>query len=67
LTVSSRSNNLRAPHFEDLLEFTFHFMRGMALQRIQRDDDTERRRLFELWKRLVSACLESSEQRGRTH
>jgi len=56
----------RAPHFEDLLELTFHVMRGMALQRILRDDDTERRRLFELWKRLVSACLESSEQKRRT-
>ena len=49
----------RAPHFEDLLELTFHVMRGMALQRILRDDDTERRRLFELWKRLVSECLAS--------
>jgi AcrR family transcriptional regulator len=47
-----------APHFEDLLELTFHVMRGMALQRILRDDDTERRRLFELWKRLVSASLD---------
>ena len=56
----------RAPHFEDLLELTFHVMRGMALQRILRDDDTERRRLFELWKRLVSACLESTEQRECT-
>jgi len=29
----------------------------MALQRILRDDDTERRRLFELWKQLVSESL----------
>ncbi len=56
----------RAAHFEDLLELTFHVMRGMALQRILRDDDTERRRLFELWKSLVSACLDSSEQKGST-
>jgi len=56
----------RAPPFEDLLELTFHVMRGMALQRILRDDDTERRRLFELWKRLVSACLESTEQKEGT-
>ena len=40
-----------------LLELTFHVMRGMALQRILRGDDTERRRLFELWKRLVSDSL----------
>jgi AcrR family transcriptional regulator len=56
----------RAAHFEDLLELTFHVMRGMALQRILRDDDTERLRLFELWKRLVSACVESPEQKERT-
>ena len=56
----------RAPHFEDLLELTFHVMRGMALQRILRDDDTERRRLFELWKRLMSASLETPGQKERT-
>lgn len=55
----------RAEHFEDLLELTFHVMRGMALQRILRDDDTERRRLFELWKRLVSECLASPVQKER--
>jgi hypothetical protein len=55
----------KAPHFEDLLELSFHIMRGMALQRILRDDDTERRRLFELWKRMVYACLESPEQKER--
>jgi len=43
--------------FGALLELTFHVMRGMALQRILRDDDTERRRLFELWKHLVSESL----------
>ncbi len=53
----------RAPHFEDLLELTFHVMRGMAMQRILRDDDSQRRRLFELWKKLVSACLESPVQK----
>jgi AcrR family transcriptional regulator len=46
-----------ASDFGALLELTFHMMRGMALQRILRDDDTERRRLFELWKRLVSESL----------
>jgi AcrR family transcriptional regulator len=47
----------QASHFAALLELTFHMMRGMALQRILRDDDTERRRLFEIWKRLVSESL----------
>ena len=41
------------PEFEAVLELTFHVMRGMALQKILRDDDKERRRLFEIWKRLV--------------
>jgi len=56
----------RAAHFEDLLELTFHVMRGMALQRILRDDDSQRRRLFELWKRLVSECLASPPSKERT-
>ena len=43
--------------FEDVLELTFYTIRGMALQRILRDDDTERRRLFELWKKMVSDAL----------
>ena len=59
------SEATKAPHFEDLLELSFHIMRGMALQRILRDDDTERRRLFELWKRMVYACLESPVQKER--
>jgi AcrR family transcriptional regulator len=52
--------------FGALLELTFHVMRGMALQRMLRDDDTERRRLFELWKRLVSSALEAAPTRGET-
>ena len=31
--------------------------RGMALQRILRDDDTDRRRVFEVWKRLMAVVL----------
>jgi AcrR family transcriptional regulator len=47
----------RAAEFQDLLELTFHVVRGMALQRILRQDDSERRRLFEVWKRMVAATL----------
>jgi AcrR family transcriptional regulator len=54
-----------ASDFGALLELTFHMMRGMALQRILRDDDTERRRLFELWKRLVSESLGRGKGRER--
>ncbi|HXZ84635.1 MAG TPA: TetR/AcrR family transcriptional regulator [Myxococcota bacterium] len=51
--------------FAEALELTFHVMRGMALQRILRDDDTERRRLFELWKRLVSEHLAGAPREER--
>ena len=52
----------RERDFAAALELTFHVMRGMALQRILRDDDTERRRLFELWKRLVSQYLSGAKE-----
>jgi len=48
-----------APDFQPLVELTLHLVRGMALQKILRDDDSERRRLFDLWKQLVSAHLQS--------
>jgi AcrR family transcriptional regulator len=54
-----------ARDFGALLELTFHVMRGMALQRILRDDDTERRRLFELWKQLVSESLGRTKGREK--
>jgi AcrR family transcriptional regulator len=44
-------------HFDDVLELTFYVMRGMALQKILKDNDTERRRLYEVWKRLVAEAL----------
>jgi len=53
----------RERDFAAALELTFHVMRGMALQRILRDDDTERRRLFELWKRLVSEYLSGAKEK----
>ena len=43
--------------FDDVLELTFYVMRGMALQKILKDNDTERRRLYEVWKRLVAQEL----------
>jgi hypothetical protein len=43
--------------FDDVLELTFYVMRGMALQKILKDNDTERRRLYEVWKRLVAEAL----------
>ena len=49
--------------FGDLIELTIHMLRGMALQRILRGDDSERRRHFELWKRIV---LEITARRNPT-
>ena len=43
--------------FDDVLELTFYVMRGMALQKILKDNDSERRRLYEVWKRLVAEAL----------
>ena len=42
-----------ARRFEELSELTLHLLRGMALQRILRDDDRERRRQFNLWKKIM--------------
>ena len=47
----------RISHFDDALELSFYVIRGMALQKILKDDDTERRRLYEIWKRLVADAL----------
>jgi len=40
--------------YEELVELSLHLLRGMALQRILRDDDSERRRHFDHWKKLVN-------------
>ncbi len=47
--------------FEDLVALTVHLLRGMAVQRILREDDAERRRHFELWKRIVLEIVERPE------
>ena len=44
--------------FEDLVALTIHMLRGMAVQRILREDDSERHRHFELWKRIVLQIVE---------
>lgn len=45
---------------QDMLELSFHVIRGMALQRILKNDDSERRRLFEVWKRMVAVSLDEN-------
>lgn len=46
-----------AERFDDVLQLTMHLARGMALQRILRSDDTERRRLLALWREMAAAAL----------
>ncbi|MDD9933361.1 MAG: TetR/AcrR family transcriptional regulator [Myxococcales bacterium] len=45
--------------YEDLVTLTLHLLRGMALQKILKDDDENRRRLFELWKTMAREYLTS--------
>jgi AcrR family transcriptional regulator len=47
--------------YRDQVELTLYMLRGMALQRILRPDDGERRRLFGLWKRMVANALSPEE------
>jgi AcrR family transcriptional regulator len=43
--------------FVDVLQLTLHLMRGMALQRLMRPDDTERERLYGVWKHMAKARM----------
>ncbi len=43
---------------EDLVALTTHMLRGMGVQRILREDESERNRHFELWKRIVLQITE---------
>ena len=52
------------PRFEELMQLTLHMVRGMAVQRILRRDDSERRRLFRTWKGLVQTLLERELEQG---
>lgn len=46
--------------YQDYIELTLHLLRGMALQRILRRDDSERRRLFQLWTSMVVGALKTA-------
>ena len=50
---------------EDLIRLSIHLMRGMALERLLRADDRERRRHFELWKRVAVAIVDDNAVRPR--
>ncbi len=46
------------PDFELMMHLTVHMMRGMALQKILKDDDRHRRKALQLWERMMSSMLE---------
>ncbi|HEX7480552.1 MAG TPA: hypothetical protein VF331_22320 [Polyangiales bacterium] len=48
----------RAAH-HDQIELTLYMLRGMALQKILRRDDAQRRWLFEVRKKMVASALQS--------
>jgi len=66
LYASLAGASARQERFADVLQLTLHLMRGMALQRILRASDTERRRLYELWKSMASAALPNRPSHART-
>ena len=45
------------PRFDAVLELSLHMARGMALQKILRDDDVARRRSLDLWREMASHAL----------
>lgn len=47
----------QTPRFEEILDLTLHLARGMAVQKILRQDDGARRRLLEVWKQMARAHL----------
>jgi AcrR family transcriptional regulator len=53
-----------AARFEDAVQLTLYMMRGMALEKILKDDDTERRRLLDFWKQLMAGVLTVPEAVG---
>ena len=46
----------------DLVQLSVHLMRGMALQRILKADERERRRHLAVWKQVVRTVLETPRQ-----
>jgi AcrR family transcriptional regulator len=53
----------RQEGFTDLLQLTLHLMRGMALQRLIREDDGERLRLYGVWRRMARLYLDAAPAR----
>lgn len=66
LTAEVSSIAASDERFEDLIELTVHMLRGMSLQQILREDDSKRRRHFELWKRMVLQTIEQHETNSQS-
>jgi AcrR family transcriptional regulator len=48
-----------SPRARDSIQLTLYMMRGMALERILKNDDTERGQLLSLWKELMVRTLDA--------
>jgi AcrR family transcriptional regulator len=57
LEISLGPDVKRQHKLNDVVLMTQHMLRGMAMQRILKHDDQNRRRLFELWKRMAREAL----------
>lgn len=52
------------PMARDLARLSHHLMRGMVLQRILNPDDRQRRRQFDLFKRLAAPAMDRARSNG---
>jgi AcrR family transcriptional regulator len=64
LSLSLGPDSARQRKLDDLVALTQHLLRGMAVQRILKPDDAQRRRLFEAWKAIARASLQISAARA---
>jgi AcrR family transcriptional regulator len=53
------------PDFEMMMHLTVHMMRGMALQKILKNDDRHRNKALKLWEQLMTAVLEDGRGTGK--
>jgi AcrR family transcriptional regulator len=60
LQLSLGPDPARQQKLDDLVALTQHLLRGMAVQRILKPDDAQRRRLFDAWKSLARASLDGT-------
>jgi AcrR family transcriptional regulator len=59
------ANYVDHPEFELMMHLTVHMMRGMALQKILKDDDRHRRKALKLWERMMIAMLEKGQSTAK--